>query len=179
MAKKILIAKINSAHGIKGEVNMTIFSSNPKNINKYQLFNQQDVEIKLKIVSYKNSLDNNQNSDSKVIAKIDGVNDRNQAELLRNSELFTDRKNFSKTSNNEFYIVDLIGLNVVDLQQQIIGVVSNVSNFNSQPIIEIQFNDNRVPKGYSQQESFVFKNDFFPIVDIENSYLQLDLPEIV
>lgn len=179
MSKKILIAKINSAHGIKGQVNMTIFSANPKNLNKYQLFNQQGDEIKLKIVSFKNSLNENGSHDSQVIAKIDGVNDRNQAELFRNVELFTERKNFAKTNNNEFYVVDLIGLNVVDTNHHLIGQVSNVFNFNAQAIIEVKFNDNNIPKGYLQQESFVFKNDFFPIVDIENNFIQLDLPEIV
>lgn len=179
MSKKILIAKINSAHGIKGEVNMTIFSNNPKNINKYQLFNHHGDEIKLKIVSFKNSLNENGGHDCQVIAKIDGVNDRNNAELFRNVELFTERKNFPKTNNNEFYIVDLIGLDVVDINQKLIGQVSNVFNHNAQAIIEIKFNDNNIPKGYSQQESFVFKNDFFPIVDLENNFIQLDLPEIV
>ena len=42
MTKKILIAKINSAHGIKGDVNITIFSNDITNFEKYQLFDEQN-----------------------------------------------------------------------------------------------------------------------------------------
>ena len=48
MSKKILIAKIISARGIKGEVKIMYFGDDVKNLEKYQIFdakNQQFIII--------------------------------------------------------------------------------------------------------------------------------------
>jgi 16S rRNA processing protein RimM len=212
MNKKIIIAKINSAHGIQGLVNVSVFSNQPKNLEKYQLFDKNNSPVSLKIITVKNDQKKSSfNSAISVIAKIDGVNDRNQAEAICNQELMVERNQFSKTKKNEYYINDLIGLKVINQSQKTIGFVSNVFDFNATAIIEITFdqiaqntqiedsispniidNDNNFknlkindstkknnqPKTNLKIESFAFKNEFFPEVNIDQQYIVFIAPEL-
>lgn len=179
MTKKILIAKITSPHGIKGEVNLTIFSSNIDNFENYQLFDQEGNSLKLKIITKKNSIKINSLGDSQVIARIENITDRNLAENIRNLEIFTNRSEFKETNKNEFYIVDLIGLEVRDLEDQKIGIVKNVLDHGASAILEINFLENKIPAGLSAVESIAFSNDFFPEVDIEKGFIRLDYFKII
>ena len=178
MTKKILIAKITSPHGIKGEVNLTIFSSNIDNFENYQLFDQEGNSLKLKIITKKNSIKINSLGDSQVIARMENITDRNLAENIRNLEIFTNRSDFKETNKNEFYIVDLIGLEVRDLEDQKIGIVKNVFDHGASAILEINFLENKIPSGLSAVESIAFSNDFFPEVDIEKGFIRLNSIEI-
>jgi len=211
MNKKIIIAKINSAHGIQGLVNVSVFSNQPKNLEKYQLFDKNNSPVSLKIITIKNDQKKSSfNSAISVIAKIDGVNDRNQAEAICNQELMVERNQFSKTKKNEYYINDLIGLKVINQSQKIIGFVSNVFDFNATAIIEITFDNtlnnkqssenliiknsqnidqtknskinynlekNNQPKTNLKIESFAFKNEFFPEVNIDQQYIVFLSPD--
>lgn len=211
MNKKIIIAKINSAHGIQGLVNVSVFSNQPKNLEKYQLFDKNNSPVSLKIITVKNDQKKSSfNSAISVIAKIDGVNDRNQAEAICNQELMVERNQFSKTKKNEYYINDLIGLKVINQSQKTIGFVSNVFDFNATAIIEITFDNilndqqssenliiknsqnidqtknskinynskkNNQPKTNLKIESFAFKNEFFPEVNIDQQYIVFLSPD--
>lgn len=179
MSQKILIAKVNSAHGIKGEVKVTIFCDEVKNIEKYELFDHHNQPVNLQIISNKKSIKHNNRGDAIVIARINNINNRNQAELLRNFEVFTLRSNFLSPKKNEFYIVDLIGLKVVNHNHQQLGVIENVSNLNSQAILEIKFSVNINNFKLGETESFIFKNDFFPEVNIDEGYILFEIPEFI
>lgn len=180
MNKKILIARILSAHGIKGEVKIIIFSDNQANIEKYQLFDINNNQYSVKISSKsKNSITTNKNGDKIIIAKVNNINDRNHAENLRGLELFVDRQDFAKTKNNEFYISDLINLLVKNNKSDVIGKVINVLNYPSGALVEIEFADEFIPAGWQKISNFPFKNAFFPEINIDGGYLIIDFHEVV
>jgi len=179
MSEKILIAKILSPHGIKGEVKFIFFGDDIKNIEKYPLTDANNNEYFLKIKNQKNSITKtNNNGDKFGVASIKNIDDRNRAESLKGLELFSYREYFAKTKKDEFYIEDLIGLTVLNLQNQEIGRVVNVLN-NATTALEIEFFDNFIPNGFTKIANFPFKNDFFPEVDIEKSFIKFDSPELV
>ena len=179
MNKKVLVAKVISAFGIKGEVKIVVFLEDYKNIEKYHLFDINNQTIKL-CLSNKNkaSIGSNSVGDFILIAKINDINDRNKAELIRGMEIFADRSNFKENKKNEFYIVDLVGLDVIRENIKI-GKVINVFNHGAGAIIEIEFNSKNIPKGYQNIENFPFKDEFFPKIDIENGSITIVLPEMV
>jgi 16S rRNA processing protein RimM len=172
MSKKILIAKVISAFGIKGEVKMVIYSDNHLNIEKYSLFNAKGEAIKVKISNKNKTVIGTSSGDPIVIAKIDGVNDRNASELLRNSEIFVERKDLAPTKKNEFYYSDLVDLDVIDVNSKKVGKVINVLDYGAGGIIEIKFLDNQI-------ENFPFKNEIFPEVDLEKNFIRIEEIEIV
>ncbi len=58
-----------------------------------------------------------------VVAQVQGVETRNDAEALRGARLFVGRSSFPTTGEDEFYWVDLIGLAVVNRQGESLGIV--------------------------------------------------------
>ncbi len=64
-------------------------------------------------------------SDS-VVAKIIGLDDRTAAEELRGCRIFLSRSSFPAASTDEYYWVDLIGLNVVNREGVALGQVRDL-----------------------------------------------------
>ncbi len=71
-------------------------------------------------------------------------------------------------------MVDLIGLKVLNIQKQEIGKVVNVLDYGAGTLIEIDFLPDFIPENFQQIANFPFKNEFFPIVDIENKFVIFD-----
>ena len=180
MTKKILIGKVISAFGIKGEVKIVSFCEDPIQIEKYLLLDKNNQVIKLKI-SNKNKavVGFTSSGDAILIAKIEGVNNRNDSESLKGVEIFVERNELKKLKDDEFYYIDLIGLDVVDMADKKIGKVLNIEEYGAGGVIEIEFFDEDVKNNYKEIENFPFKNEIFPEVDLERGFVRIDLPEIV
>ena len=61
-----------------------------------------------------------------VYIMLDGVNSRNDAELYRGMKLYIDRENARELTEDEVFIVDIIGAKAVDRQGSHIGVLREV-----------------------------------------------------
>lgn len=129
MTNRILIGKIVSAHGIKGLVKVFPMCEDIDLLNG-PLFTDENgpdtVEVKIKNALGKYYL-----------AEVKGISDRNAAEILKCS-LYIPREQLPETDNDEFYIEDLLGLNIVDEDGTPVGTVLNVDNFGASDLIEIQ-----------------------------------------
>ncbi len=120
----ILVGRIVAPQGLRGEIRVQTFTENPMDLKKLSIINHQ-----LSIVRQV------PNSDV-VIAKIDGINDRNAAETLRGTELFINRDDLPDLADGEYYQTDLVG-SVVSRQSSVIGKVSAVHNFGAGDILEL------------------------------------------
>ena len=168
---KILIGKITSAHGIKGAVNIVSFTSNPQDIANYKpIFDKNGKEFQIKIISAAKG----KNRDI-FITEIANIKTRNEAELIRNTELFINRNQLAETRDDEFYHVDLIGLVTLDMDGNKIGKVINVYDFGAGPMIEVEFT------AYEKEkiQTLPFTNQIVPEVSISKGYLRLDIPPII
>jgi 16S rRNA processing protein RimM len=175
--KKILIGKIISVFGIKGEVKVITYSNNPLKMEQYPLFDAEGNSLKLKINNKNKAVVGSSNGDPILIAKIDGVNDRNMAEKLRGCEIFARRCDFAGTTENEFYYADLIGLDVINLNSKKIGQVINVFDHGAGGIIEIEFDETNTQNNYEKIENFSFKEQIFPEVNLQAGFIRIDLPQ--
>ncbi len=61
-----------------------------------------------------------------VVASVRDITDRNQAEALRGARIFVPRSSFPSAASDEFYWVDLIGLQVVNRDGVLLGEVSGL-----------------------------------------------------
>lgn len=130
MKDHIAIAKIMTAHGVRGLVKLRCFLEDPKEITQYNPLT--DDKGRPYTVTLKNPIK------SDWVASINDINDRNDAEKLRGITLFTARDNLPPPNEDEFYHIDLIGMNVTNEHQQNIGVVIAVDNFGAGDIIEVK-----------------------------------------
>ena len=150
--RKILVGKISSAHSIKGEVKIHSYCFPQDQITTYTpLINAEDQEFKIARFRMNNDI---------MICKLEGVDDRNAAEALKGTELFTYRSQFAPEDEEEFYIEDLKNLTIIDLEGQKIGTVVAVHNYGADDILEILLDQTE------KTELVAFTKEFFPEVNL-------------
>ncbi|GAC1407055.1 MAG: ribosome maturation factor RimM [Burkholderiaceae bacterium] len=72
-----------------------------------------------------------------VVALLMGVASREAAEMLRGTEVHISRARFPALSDDEFYWIDLIGLEVENLQGDILGRVAGLIDNGAQPVLRV------------------------------------------
>lgn len=148
--KLILLGVISAAHGIKGDVLIKPYTEKPENLAKLPVTDANGNILAIKIIR------NNKKND--LICRVAGCTDRNQAEALKGTKLYCGREDLPEPTEEEFYIEDLRGLDVLDEHKKTIGKISDVVNYGAGDIIEIKFED-------GSAEMFPFTKELFPIVE--------------
>ena len=72
-----------------------------------------------------------------VLARIDGIADRNAAEALKGVRLYVDRARLPEPEEGEFYREDLVGLAAVLADGTAVGTVQSVEDYGAGDVIEI------------------------------------------
>ena len=72
-----------------------------------------------------------------IVARLDGVLDRNAAEAVKGAVLKVCRQDFPALPSDEFYWIDLIGLAVENLQGENLGVVRDMMDNGAQSILRV------------------------------------------
>jgi len=162
----IPLGHISAAHGIKGEVLVKTYTEAPKNIATYGPLSNEDgtAQIELAIVRITNK---------GVIARVEGVGDRNGAEALKGTKLCVPRDKLPEPDEDEWYYSDLIGLAVYDADGIKLGTIQNMHNFGAGDLMEFQ----RLPGGAS--ELLAFNRETVPTVDIAAQRVTVVLPQEV
>ncbi len=151
--ERICVAKIATAHGVRGLVKLHVFVENLdllKNTLYTSEIGQDTLTLTLKNATAKHWL-----------AQIMGVNDRNDAETMRGIELYISKSDMPKLSNGEMYVSDMIGLPVIDENQNEVGHVLALENYGAGDLLEIKpeneasfylpYNDQNILKKSSEQ----------------------------
>jgi len=73
-----------------------------------------------------------------VVARLVGVGDREAAEALRGTVVQISRKHFPSLDDDEYYWVDLIGLEVENLQGECVGKVDSLMDNGAHPILRVR-----------------------------------------
>ena len=161
----ILMGAIAGVHGVRGEVKVKSFTADPLAIAAYgPLFDEQGRQFDLKLSS-------KAAKDTIVIAKIDGVVDRDAAEALKGKRLYAPRQSLPAIEDHdEFYASDLIGLSVEDRNGKTLGKVVALQDFGAGDIIAVS-------GGMEGDFELPFANRFVPVVDLAAAKIVVDLPE--
>jgi len=86
-----------------------------------------------------------EHSDS-VVARADAVDDRNTAEMLRGARIFVPRSSFPTASDDEYYWVDLIGLEVVNREGVHLGRVRDLMATGPQTVLVVEYEQEGKPQ---------------------------------
>jgi len=164
MSNRILMGKIGAAHGVKGEVRITPYTEYGEDIGAYgplmtdrpgQTLTITDLRVQKNVV----------------IARIEGITDRNAAEKLNGVSLYVDRSVLPATEDeDEFYHADLIGLEARLEDGTVVGQVSALPNFGAGDLIEV-----RDPRS-GDTFLYPFTKAVVPKVDVEAGYVTIALP---
>ena len=125
--RRIALAAIAGAHGIKGELRLKLFSASVDGLSRHERLYVGGVERRLVAVR-----------DGKLaVARFDGIADRAAAEALRGLLVEIDRSALPPLDDGEYYHVDLIGLPAVDRAGAAVGTVAAVENYGAGDLLEI------------------------------------------
>jgi len=102
-----------------------------------------------------------------------GVADRNAAEALKGTAVHIPRRYFPALDSDEYYWVDLIGLEVENLQGEVLGQVVDMMDNGAHPILRV------TPPAEPEQESapemlIPFVEHFVKTVDLAGKKITVD-----
>lgn len=114
----IPIGKIGAPFGIKGWVKVISYTEKSQDIFKYQpwIFKINDIYEKYYVTSWKTY-------QKKFIAKIEVINNRCTASAITNLNVMLFKTQLSKLKNNEYYLHEIIGLQVFNTKNFNLGKV--------------------------------------------------------
>jgi len=143
-ADAVEVGRIADAWGIKGWFKVLPYSASPEALFSSKRWFLKPAErgaktfsntLLLKIIEAK------EHSDS-VVATGHEVPDRTAAELLKGARIFISRSSFPTTAVDEYYWVDLIGLDVVNREGVNLGVVKELLHTGPQTVLVITYTEN-------------------------------------
>lgn len=132
--RRIALAAVAGAHGVKGEIRLKLFSDNIDSLSHHE---------KLYVGGAERGLLSVRDSGKMAVARFEGVNDRSAAEALRGSLVEVDRVSLPPLEEGEYYHADLIGLAAVDGLGNAVGTVLRVENYGAGDLLEIELEDGK------------------------------------
>jgi 16S rRNA processing protein RimM len=127
--RRIALAAVAGAHGIKGEVRLKLFSESGESLATQEKLYVGGAERRLLAI---------RDSGKTAVARFEGVNDRSAAEGLRGSLIEVERAALAPLEAGEYYHVDLIGLPAEDRDGRPVGSVVAVENYGAGDLLEIE-----------------------------------------
>jgi 16S rRNA processing protein RimM len=127
--RKIALAAVAGAHGVKGELRLKLFSESADSLSRQEKLFVGGVERRLLAI---------RNGGKTAVARFEGIDDRSAAEALRGSLIEIDRSALPPLEDDEYYHADLIGLPAVDRDGKPVGAVVAVEDYGAGDLLEIE-----------------------------------------
>ena len=171
-ADAIEIGRIADAWGIKGWFKVLPHSASPEALFSSKRWYLQPSEKGAKTFSGTVLLrvkEAKEHSDT-IVAAAHEVDDRNAAEALRGARIFVPRSSFPTASTDEYYWVDLIGLEVVNREGVALGQVRELLSTGPQTVLVLEyFEDSKV-----QERMIPFVSAYVDTVDLPGKRITVD-----
>lgn len=149
----VLLARVLSAHGLKGEAKVKIFTEEPGALKSYGHFTAGDGR-QLEVASIRAG------KSGEALVQFKGFSDRAAAESLKGQDLYVPRSALPDPESDEYYHADLIGLRAQDESGKVLGEIVAVQNFGAGDVIEIL-------RENGDSLLVAFTREMVPIVDLE------------
>ncbi|MCR5108421.1 MAG: ribosome maturation factor RimM [Lachnospiraceae bacterium] len=165
MEDLLQVGVISSSHGVKGEVKVFPTTDDKGRFKKlkYVLADFKDGMKKREIESVKFFK-------QMVILKFKDINDRDAADRLRGISLLVDRENAVELEEDEYFIADLIGMNVYDDHDKEIGELYDVLSTGANDVYVVRKKDGKEILLPAIKECILS-------IDVRSMRMQVKIPE--
>ena len=161
---RVCVGAIAGSFGVKGEVRLKSFCTDPEAIATYGPLFTEDGSRSFE-VTLTRAVANG------IGVRLSGVLTKEQADALKGTSLFVARDKLPAIGDDEFYYADLIGLDVHDTGGALVGKVHAVHNHGAGDLLEI------LGPGMKTALLLPFTRAMVPTVDLAARRVIIDLPE--
>jgi len=157
----IKIGKVSGVFGVKGWIKVFSFTDDRENIlgfSPWLLRKGEDSRL-IKVID-------GLLQGKAVIARLDGINDRDQAAGLMGWDIFISPEQLPKAAEGEYYWSELIGLNVETIEGVSLGVVDS--------LLETGANDVVIVRGERERGIPFLQGQTIINIDLENGKMIVD-----
>ena len=138
MEDLLQVGAITQTHGVRGEVKVFPTTDDVKRFKKLKEVildtGKEKVTLEIEGVKFFKQF---------VILKFKGFDNINDIERYKGKNLYVTRENAVKLKRDEYFIADLIGLEVYDENDQHLGMLTNVIETGANDVYEVKFEDGR------------------------------------
>jgi 16S rRNA processing protein RimM len=156
---RVLLGIVAAPHGVRGLVRIRSFTEDPMAVAGYGPLSDESGKKRFTVEALSASR-------GAVLARIEGVADRNAAEAMRGVKLYVERSVLPETSEKEWYEADLIGLSAVGKDGKDWGKVVAFHDFGAGSVMEL-----------SGGAMLPFTDEAVPEVDVESGKVMVNPPE--
>ncbi len=163
MTGRIPVGEISGAFGIQGWVKVYSYTQPRENVLQYSPW-----ELEHRGNRFKVAVLTGRRQGQTVVAALEGIATREQAQALRGAKISIDRAQLPELPPGEFYWVDLIGLKVIDLNGQHLGQVAD--------LMETGANDVLIVRGLGDKEILIpwLRDRVIRDLDLEAGTIRVD-----
>jgi 16S rRNA processing protein RimM len=163
-ADRICVGAIAGSYGVKGEVRLKSFCSDPEAIAAYGPLFTEDGSRSFRVTLTRPVAGG-------LGARLSGVTSKEAADALKGTGLYVDRDRLPPPGDEEYYHADLIGMEVRDTGGVLLGQLSAVHNHGAGDLIEVQ------GPGLEASLLLPFTRAVVPTVDLVARRIVVDLPD--
>lgn len=164
---RVCLGVIAGVHGVRGVVRIKSFTADPAAVGAYG-------PLEDKAGGRRFTVHVTGQAKGVVLARIEGVDDRDAAEALKGCELWVGRDALPEPEDGEeFYHADLIGLAAEDREGRAVGTVMAVHTFGETDVLEV------APATGGETLMIPFTGAAVPEVDVAGGRLVVDPPEAI
>ena len=163
--RKLCVGVVTAAHGVSGQVRVKSFTATAGDIARYKPLTDASGErvFCLDIVGRAKGV---------LLARIDGILNRDAADELRGTKLFVERNALPDADDeDEFYHVDLVGLAAILPDGNAYGTVKAVYDFGAGDMIEFELTE-------SGDVILPFTRAVIPEIDLDQGWIIVDPPNM-
>lgn len=125
----IKIGKIVNVRGLKGEVKVYAYTEAPERFEELDyIYVGQDAHEIEKVTYHKGM----------PVLKLSGIDTVDAAQKVRNRDVFIDKDQVRPLEEGEYLIIDLIGCEVVDSKQGVIGTLVDILTHTAQHVYVVK-----------------------------------------
>jgi len=175
------VGRVLDAWGVKGWLKILPHSTEPEALfaAKSWFLQAPDAKFRPGFDAFKGTVsitvDEAKNHSDSVVAKVEGVDDRDDAESLRGCRIFLPRSAFPKASKDEYYWVDLIGLNVVNREGVALGCVRDLMATGPHSVLCVDYSSIQEDGSSKDDERMIpFVSAYVDSVDVAGKLITVD-----
>lgn len=155
---KILIGIVAKPQGLKGEIKINPITDDINRFKKLTYVYIGNTKYDVENVSVRGQF---------VVVKVKGINSCEQVEPLRQLNVEVERKDAVELKKDEYFMVDLIGCNVILEDGTVLGEVKHFDRFGANDVATVK-------DIYGKEFMFPFLKEVLVEVNIEKKYIMVN-----